>query len=152
MKHTWFLIACFACLLVANVGCNKCEGIDCFTPPNILIFQLLDKETGEDLIANGTYLPEEVVVYAVYDDDTHDLSHSYNGSNNYFSDFEIGTKTGPKRSSYELRLGDDVVIPFTYEVSKRTEDCCTFFELEQFEINGVERLYIPQQNLFQLRL
>ena len=146
------LLPIFACLVLSNLGCNKCKDIECFTPPDEFNFQLVDKDSGEDLVANGTFKAEEISVFSVAANKEHDLIESNDGTDYVFTDQEIGWESGAEKSSYELRLNPTTVLPFTYESKKVNEDCCTFFELVRFEMDSVEQLFIPQQNLFQLRI
>ncbi len=46
-------------------GCdkiNKCQNIDCFTPPGQFIFDIVDSGTKENVFAAGLFNPDEVSV------------------------------------------------------------------------------------------
>lgn len=105
------------------------------------------------MVANGSFKADEVVVYSIADKKAHKLLVSTADSLSYiFTDQEIGWKTGAENTEYELRLNPETVLPFVYESKEKHEECCAFFELVAFEITGAERLFIPQSNLFQLRI
>lgn len=152
MKKNALLLTIFASLLLLNFQCDKCEDISCFTPPNEFTFQLLDKDSGEDLVANGTFQAGEISVFSIAGNKKHGLQFSTDSTAYFFTDQEIGWVTGSQNTSYELRLNPSTTLPFTYETREVSEDCCTFFELVRFEMDSVERLFIAQQNLFQLRI
>ena len=152
MKKNALLLTIFASLLLLNFQCGKCDDIECFTPPSEFRFQLLGKDSGEDLVANGTFSANEISVFSIAGNKKHELLISADSIAYFFTDQEIGWETGSQNSSYELRLNPSTTLPFTYESKEVSEDCCTFFELVRFEMDSVERLFIPQQNLFQLRI
>jgi len=152
MKKPVMLPTLFACLGLLNLQCSKCDDVACFSPPNEFSFQLLDKDSGEDLVANGTFAADEVSVFSIAGNKKHELQVSTDSLAYFFNDFEIGWETGPENTHYELRLNPSTIRPFTYETKNVNEDCCTFFELVRFEMDSVERLFIPQRNLFQLRI
>lgn len=152
MKNYLFFVAMFGASFF-NSGCDKCSDVECFTPPQVFNFQLLDKDSGEDLVANGTFFPSEVKVFSLSENKSHLLQVSTTDSLNFvFTDAEIGWIVGEENSSYELRLGDAKVLPFSYESKKNEVECCTSFELLSFEMDSVERLFIPQQELFKLKI
>ncbi len=146
------LLTIFACLVFANFGCDKCEDIACFSPPPEFNFQLLDKDNGEDLVANGTFKVGEVSVFSIAENKKHTLQVTTDSTTYTFTDTEIRWITGSKNTSYELRLNPNTVFPFTYESKEKQVECCTSFELVAFDIAGVERLFILQSNLFQMRI
>jgi hypothetical protein len=143
-----------AIIAAANAGCDKCEDIECTTPPPSFTFQLLDKGSGEDLVANGSFEAKQVRVFSQADNKLHSMlvSTSADSTAYFFTDQEIGWEAGPENASFELRLNASTVFPFTYETKEENSGCCTAIKLEKFEIEGVERLFIPQRELFQLRL
>jgi hypothetical protein len=153
MKKNALLLFSLA-FLATYYGCDKCEDIACTTPPPIFSFQLLDKDSGEDLVAKGTFGAMQVKVVDLADNKAHSLlvSASADSTAYFFTDQEIGWETGPENASFELRLNSSTVFPFTYLTKEKSSGCCTSIKLEKFDIEGVERLFIPQQELFQFRL
>ncbi len=152
MKKTLLLLL-VAALAIANHSCDKCKDIECFSPPPTFSFQLLDKDSGEDLVANGSFEAEQVKVFDLANNKVHSMlvSPSTDSTAYFFIDQEIGWETGDENASFELRLNDSTVFPFTYLTLKKNEDCCTSFELKEFEMEGVEQSLMPQQGVFQLR-
>jgi hypothetical protein len=148
----YFLVLSLAITAVLNYGCSKCKDIECFTPPNVFNFQLVDKDNGEDLVANGTFDAGQVWISSKGSSRMHAMDVSTDSTGYFFTDQEIGWETGPKNSSYKLRLNPSRTLPFTYETKEINEGCCTFFELVRFEMDSVEISFISQKNLFQLKI
>ena len=146
------LLQLLACLVFSNFGCDKCKDIACVTPPAEFSFQLLDKDNGEDLVANGTFEAGEVSVYSLADQAEHGLLLANDSTTYIFTDQAIGWKTGEANAQYELRLSTTMVLPFTYQSKELNGKCCTFYEFEKFELPSSEILFIPQLNLFQLKI
>lgn len=119
----------------------------------MLYFQLVDKDSREDLVANGTVDAEAVKIYSLSGNKYHELQFSTSDSLNYiFTDEEIGWNLGADNSAYELRLGDAKTLPFTYESRQKTVNCCTWFEVLRFEVGSVAQLPVAERNLFQLKI
>ncbi len=118
MKKNALLLTIFASLLLLNFQCGKCDDIECFTPPSEFRFQLLDKDSGEDLVANGTFHADEISVFSIAGNKKHELQFSTGSTAYFFTDQEIGWETGPEKASYELRLGPSTTLPFIYETRK----------------------------------
>ena len=108
------LLLLMVSIAVLDSSCDKCRNIDCFTPPNEFRFQLLDKDSGEDLVANGTFSADEISVFSIADNEKHDLEFSTDGIDYIFSDFEIGLKTVTDNTNYDLRLNAKTALPVTY--------------------------------------
>lgn len=142
----------FACLIFSNFGCDKCENIECTPPPNEFTFQLLDKDSGEDLVVNGTLQADEISVFSIVGNKKHELLVSTDSTGYFFTDQEIGWEVGPANASHELRLNPSTTLPFTYETKEVNEDCCTHFELVKFELDSAEILYLQQTNVYQLKI
>lgn len=104
-------------------------------------------------MANYTFKAAEIKVFSVRENQTHQLQVSTTDSLNYiFTDAEIGWKVDLENANYELRLGNSKTLPFIYESKENHSDCCTSFELLRFEMDSVERLFIPEQGLFKLKI
>ncbi|MCC6726670.1 MAG: hypothetical protein IT258_19370 [Saprospiraceae bacterium] len=153
MKN-YALLLFFLAFGLANYGCDKCADIECTPPPPGFSFQLLDKDSGQDLVANGTFNAKQVKVFSIADNKLHTMfvTVSADSTAYTFTDGELGWNTGPENASYELRLNASSVFPFTFETKSVKDGCCTAIKLEKFEIEGVERLFNPQTGLFQFRI
>lgn len=146
------LLALFACLVLSNFSCDKCKDVACFTPPSGLNFQLVDKDSGEDLVANGSFDIDEISIVPMSGQKAHDLQTSENGGAHIFSDAAIGWDAGAENSSYELRLNPSTALPFTYETKAVNKDCCTFYELVSFSFDAIEIIYNDTTGVYQLKI
>jgi hypothetical protein len=78
----------YAFVLLANIlaaySCYKCEDTSCFSPPGTFIFQILGKDSGEDLVANGTYPAQAIEIYSLGQQKKHQLALSSTGQAVFF--------------------------------------------------------------------
>lgn len=143
----------FACLFFTNFGCDKCKETECFTPPSPLRFQLVDKDSGEDLVINGTYKVEEVSVISIEGNKKHALQYSKQSeTEGIFADPEIGWVAAAEKFKYMLKLDSAKILTFTYETREVNQHCCTIIELVNFKVDSIETLYLSQKDVHQLKI
>lgn len=153
MTLNFFRITIFFGLLVLLGGCNflnkDCDDVECFTPPRPFYFQLVDDETGEDLVDNDSIDVESVVLKDIEGETKRLYVDSLNLPGNFiFFSNEIGWETGEENRDYVLEIGD-AEVTFVYETKELTADCCTFYEEEEvsstdvtIEVDEERRYYI----------
>ncbi len=115
-------------------GCDKtdkCHDIDCSTPPQPFIFNIVDASTGDNVFATGTFNRDDV---EVYDENDRWENHRFDNylDTNYLVLPEIGWET--ERTAYTIRLGEEKEINLILDMQERHENCCTFFSVEDFGI------------------
>ncbi|MCB0518328.1 MAG: hypothetical protein H6577_06115 [Lewinellaceae bacterium] len=142
----------FTATIFLAYSCNKCKDVACTSPPPEFTFQLVDKDSGADLVANGTFDANAIEVYSLAGQKKHGLSISDIGVAVYFTDWEIGWEAGADNKFYELRLGSTDKIAFTHHTRERNGDCCTFFELVEMSADPVETVFLNSSNTFQFQI
>ena len=110
---------------------DKCEGIDCFTPPESFQFKVIDK--------NGKNISDSKTFSFSYKDAQNtkfiDLKSNINsiGEVYLYADFISGTQ-------YTLLLRGTSVGELNYKNIKVNENCCTYFVTTVLDFNGVSLL------------
>ncbi|AFM06005.1 hypothetical protein Fleli_3691 [Bernardetia litoralis DSM 6794] len=138
----------FAFLLAFNLSsCDKCEDIDCFSPPEAFCFQLIDKETNQNLLQNGTYSFSDIQIKSISEEKFHTLQidsvEIEEQKQVVLIDNEIGWETENK--DYILILNDSLEFNFIYQTKKKSEDCCAFYETEEVSFSEL-KVEIPTPN------
>lgn len=115
-------------------GCdkiNKCQDIDCFTPPRTFIFNIVNQSTGKNVFASGEFSNDDV---EVYDENNQWENHMFDNyfDTNYLILPEIGWEM--ERTAYTIHLGEETEINLVLDMQERHENCCTFFSIEDFGI------------------
>lgn len=124
-------------ILMLVTGCsaiNKCEDYACFTPPPSFTFEIVDAGTGENLFANETLDPDDI---QLKDEDNRSVDWTFISENdlNVIS-LGIGWEEGYK--SYLLTLSPELEISIGLNSEKRTENCCTFYRINEFSTSPFE--------------
>lgn len=117
-------------------GCekvDKCHDIDCFTPPQPFVFNIVDAYTGENVFTTGAFSKEDVEVYDENDRWENHLFNTY-ADPNYLVLPEIGWET--ERTAYTIHLGEETEINLVLDMQEHRENCCTFFSIEDFGVEG----------------
>lgn len=123
-------------LLFVVVSCkkDKCEDILCFTPPQPFLFELVDKTTGDNLFSIGELESSNI---KVLNEESEPINFTFISENEYniIDLSEIGWNMG---INYYTISVDDIEFSITLEIEEKHENCCTFFELKQFEISNYQ--------------
>jgi len=114
---------------------NRCEGILCFTPPPGFYIEIIDKESNVNLYSLDTLSVNDISIKGT---DNEDVTVGFINENdiNLIDISGIGWIMGIHK--YRLELSDDLEIIINIEMEEKNSDCCTFFEVLQFEIEEYE--------------
>ena len=113
---TIVLLFCYSC------GCKS----ECTSPPMTFKLEIVDLETGANLIENGTINTADITLKAT---DTGQEVDFLITDNQIVSD-EIGWKSADRSTEFELKLGDAGTVICTIVYKGVSENCCSFFELQ----------------------
>ncbi|WP_338813931.1 hypothetical protein V9L05_00415 [Bernardetia sp. Wsw4-3y2] len=131
----------FLFLLALNLSsCDNCTDTDCFTPAEPFYFQLIDKETNQNLIDNGTYSLSDIKIKSVLENKFYtpqlDSVLIEGQKQTILVDQQMGWKTESKE--YILIVNDSIEFDFIYQTREKSEDCCTFYEVEEVSSSEIE--------------
>ncbi len=138
MKVHFAKILLFTFLLVSTFSCqkfDKCEGIVCFTPPRGFYVEVVDSVLGENLYTTDNL---EVSSITLKNENNENVEFTFISEDeiNLIDISTIGWETGVH--TYYLKLSSDVEIVIDIEMQEKNKDCCTFFEVEKFEIRDYD--------------
>ena len=125
-------------LLFNALACDKfseCEGIICFTPPPGFYIEIIDKESDTNLYSSNTLNANDITFEGADNEDVDAYFINENGIN-LIDVSGIGWIMG--LHTYTLILSDNLTIRITIEMEERNSDCCTFYEVLQFDIEEYE--------------
>jgi NAD kinase len=128
MKKNLVLILVLIFTISCNIN-NDCG--ECFTPPRQFNFDFVDKDTQENLFVNDTFEMETITVVDENNDNVNFQIVFYNDSY-ILSLSEIGWNTNPK--VYTINLNDSLSVIFELDMKSVQSECCTFFEVESFNL------------------
>lgn len=130
----------FSFLFFSISSCEDCQDIDCLTPPTHFYFQLIDKETNQNLLQNETYSLSDIRIKSVSENQFHNLqidSIEIEGQKQFILiDDKIGWETENK--NYILMIKDSLTFDFVYHTKQKTEECCSYYELEEISSADIE--------------
>ncbi len=135
-------ISLFVLLAFTLFSCDKCKDTDCFTPPMPFYFQLIDKETNQNLLQNGTYVLSDIRIKPTFKNEFYTLkldSVEIEGEKQVvLLNDEIGWQSGNDYKNYLLFVKDSSVYNFVYHTEQKNNDCCTYYELEEVSSSEIE--------------
>ena len=129
-----------------NLSCEKkdeCSHIFNVPPPKEFYFFILDKTTGEDLLANGTYDPSKIT----FDDKKNTRMHFFYWDQVSYSDqaglnhedssivlFVRNSITGPR--NIELNIAKENIINLSFNAKKIVEPCRFYTQFNDMTIES----------------
>lgn len=137
----------FICLIITH-ACNNndCEDILCFTPPMPFVFDLVDKESGENLFTNGSYDSDDIEVFNVNDNSQREFRFI---SENELNVIQIGSiGWGNEIADVVLKVGDKIILNLYVDSERVSENCCNFTKYNEIRIDNAEYELDQQSGIY----
>ena len=146
MRKTLKLVALIALLFIQACDNNDCEDLLCFTPPIGFAFELVDKDSGENLFTNGTYNPDNIEVLNVLDNSKREFSFISENDINIIRIGSIGWET--EIADVVLKVGDASILNLYVDSERVSENCCNFSKYNEIRIDNAEYELDQQSGIY----
>ncbi len=150
MKKVVKVVALIALLFTQACDNNDCEGQLCFTPPIGFAFELVDKESGENLFTNGTYNPDDIEVLNVLDNLKKEFSFISEDDINIIQIGSIGWDS--EIADVVLKVGDAIILNLYVDSERVSENCCSFSRYNEIRIDNAEYELDQQSGIYTIFL
>lgn len=150
MKYKIPIFLLFSILLS---GCNKtddCEDVSCFIPPSTFVFELLNKDSKENLFTINVLNPNLIAVLDLKDSTAIDFEYFTEDSLNLILIHTIGWET--EVVDYSLTHADTSVFRLHVDVERVFENCCSFSRYNDIQILDSKFLYDKERGLHKIFL
>ncbi len=148
MKMKGFILLFFAVFTLNSCSVDKCDVL-CNSGPLGLNFELLDKATGENLFTNGTFDPADITVLDI-DNNNNSVQFTFNSENDIniinLGPFGWGTNI----ANYLLKVGERDIFTLRVDAEEKTEDCCSFVQVNELEIINTEFELNPDTGIYEI--
>lgn len=149
MRRTNYLFILILPLILNIQGCNNsCEDIACFTPPEPLMFELVDKGTKENLFTSGAYKPEDITMINLATEKSVNFTFITDNGVNLIQQNNIGWQTETVR--FSINHLNDLIFELYVEAERLTENCCTFTRYNVIRIQYAEVEPIPNTSIYRI--
>lgn len=142
----------FVSLIIIVFGCSSDQQpqISCFTPPGSFSFEIVDKNTGENLFTNRTYLPNQIEIIDLANNTQ--IPHTFISENgiNLINIHTIGWKT--EKVNYSITIQGKKIFGFYVDASRISGKCSytryneITIQNSEFEVNknnGSYKILVP---------
>ena len=146
MKKTLKLVALIALLFIQACDNNDCEDLLCFTPPVLFAFELVDKDSGENLFTNGTYNPDNIEVLNVLDNSKREFRFISENDINIIRIGSIGWDS--EIADVVLKVGDAIILNLYVDSERVSENCCNFSKYNEIRIDNAEYELDQQSGIY----
>lgn len=121
---------------------------DCFTPPANFAFELIDKESGENLFTNGTYNSADLEIINLADSTA--VEYSFIDENNVNIIFinNIGWKT--EIVNYSFNVSTKHIFDFYVDAERLDGKCCSYTAYNAIEIKDAEYAFESGRGIYQI--
>ncbi|QCK14884.1 hypothetical protein [Mangrovivirga cuniculi] len=141
----------FLFLLITFNSCSlKEECPSCFTPPVNFYFEFVDSTTGENLITNGTYDPEQIQIINIDDESTIEYNLVTEDDLNIIKVSSIGWET--EVVNYRFDLAGNELFTFRVDATRKNEDCCSYTEYNEIAVSGIDYEIVDGTNIYKIKL
>jgi len=135
MKKIVFIIVI---LTITFQGCENCND-NCVSPPKAFRFDLVDKNTFENLFSNGTFNPNDISVINDLNNSKVDYSFVHENNINRIIISSIGWRT--EKINITLKISNDEILRLYVDAIRETKDCCDFTQYKEIRIDNAEYEY-----------
>ena len=144
MKRIIPIIILFAFLIQS---CAKdCE--ERFTPPQRFLFELVDKNTGENLFTNGTFEPQQIRIKNTITNKPYDFQFIAENNFNVIAVAGIGWQT--ELVNLEFKIIDNPIFELLVDAKRKSDDCYTFTSYHKIEIKNAEFNINPENGVYRI--
>ena len=141
-------------ILLSVISLGGCSSSDecgvCFTPPNSFVFDLIDKESGQNIFRSESYTPEQVTVWNLTEDKKEPFGFIVEDQLYWISIQTIGWET--EKVDYEIRLDGEVIADLYVDAERKTVDCCTFTNYNEVRLENAEYEYDDSLGIYKIFL
>ncbi|MEN8125871.1 MAG: hypothetical protein ABFR32_12170 [Bacteroidota bacterium] len=123
-------------LILLLTSCDDCKDISCFTPPPSFSFEIVDKQTEENLFTNGTYSEDQIQVFNTLTNNPIDYTFIGEEDINIINIFSLGWET--EEVDVTIKIGEDIEFNFFVDAERKNEDCCSFTEINEFSVENID--------------
>ncbi len=134
MKKAVKVVALIALLVTQACDINDCEGVACFTPPMGFAFELVDKDSGENLFTNGSYDSDDIELLNVLDNSKKEFSFISEDDINIIQIGSIGWDS--EIEEVILKVGDEIILNLYVDSERVSENCCSFSRYNEIRIDN----------------
>ena len=146
MKNKFYLLLLTTIVFTASCSNDDCG--ECFTPPNSLYLELLDKETDENLFSNGTYDADQIEILRSIDNSSVGFTFIGENDKNIIAINEIGWKT--EKVNLLVNVSDLTLISLFVDVERLSEDCCSYSNFNEIRVSNAESTLDPETGIYQI--
>jgi hypothetical protein len=150
MRKKLMLIAVMILLSAQACADKDCEDVLCFTPPMPFAFELVDKDSGENLFTNGSYDSDDIEVLNVSDNSRREFVFISENELNIIQIGSIGWEN--EIAEVVLKVGDETILNLYVDSERVSEDCCNFTKYNEIRIDNADYELDPQSGIYTIRI
>ena len=146
MKDLLKYITLIALLFIQGCNIDDCKDIACFTPPMGFVFEIVDKESGENLFTNGTYSSDQIEVINIEDDSKKQFVFLDENDINLISIGSIGWDS--EIEEVELIIAGESILTLYVDSERVSENCCSFSRYNEIRIDNAAYEQDTQSDIY----
>lgn len=146
MKHLLKYYTLIALLFIQGCNSDDCKDIACFTPPMGFVFEIVDKETGENLFTNGTYSSDQIEVLNIEDNSKKQFSFVDENDINLISIGSIGWNS--EIEHVVIKIAEKDILDLYVDSERVSENCCNFSRYNEIRIDYADYELNTQSGIY----
>ena len=146
MRKKLILIAVMILLCAQACTDRDCEDLLCFTPPIPFAFELVDKNSGENLFTNGSFDSDDIEVVNVSDNSSREFVFISEDALNIIQIGSIGWEN--EIAEVVLKVGDQTILNLYVDSERVSENCCNFTKYNEIRIDNADYELDQQSGIY----
>ncbi|MFC2104797.1 hypothetical protein ACFLS4_05550, partial [Bacteroidota bacterium] len=140
-------------ILISFFGCeekNECEDIYCVNPPHPLYFELINKTTGENLFANGTYKISQIEIINISDNSKAEYDLDEINNTELIRLYSVGWQT--EIVNYSIKIENQYIFNLYVDSEIVRENCCSYTRYNEILVEDCEFEFDDIYNIYKILL
>jgi len=139
-------------ILLGTQSCddNDCGDLLCFTPPEGFAFELVDKDSRENLFTNGSYNSDDIEVLNIKDNSRREFRFISENELNIIQIGSIGWEN--EIAEVVLKVGDLMILNLYVDSERVSENCCNFTKYNEIRIENAAYELDQQSGVYTILL
>ncbi len=116
-------------------SCDKCKNVECATPPPVFEFEILDKQSNENLFTSEVFNQHQI---RIENQEGKEVLFNFisEGDRNTIKLLGIGAKT--EKIYYTINIADEVIFDLKIDAERKKGACCDYTEVHSIAIENIE--------------
>ena len=129
-------------------SCTDDDCGECMTPPEMFVFNVVDKASGDNLFVNGTYDINELKVVNLLNNKVVEYKYISENDMGYLQIQSIGWQS--EVVNVHFTIGEQTLFTLYVDAERKESDCCSFTRFKAIEVGEAESVRNQETGIYRI--